>query len=62
MRINTVEEPMKYKEHRGFNEAEHREFNDSSEHSRKQNNDSEIVSFSQVLKEVKRARKYLYSK
>ena len=62
MRINTVAEPMKYNEHRGFNEAEHREFNNSNEHSRKENNDSKIVSFSQVLKEVKRARKYLNSK
>jgi anti-sigma28 factor (negative regulator of flagellin synthesis) len=53
VRINEVVGPMKYNEHRGFN--------DTSEHNKKQNNSNENVSFSEVLKRVKRAKEHLYS-
>jgi len=61
MKINAAVEPMKYNEHRGFNDSEYRDFKNMIEHNGKQNND-ENVSFSEILKQVKRVKKHLYSK
>jgi hypothetical protein len=44
MRINAIVEPMKYNEHGRFD--------DTSEHSKKQNNTNENVPFSEVLKQA----------
>ena len=57
MKINSIAKPVKYSEHRRFNDTEHRGFNDKSEHNRKQNNSSEKLSFAEVLKEVKRSKR-----
>jgi hypothetical protein len=46
MRINAVLEPLKYNEHR--------KFNDKSEHNTKQNNNNVNVSFKEILKQAKR--------
>lgn len=52
MRISAAAEPMKYNEHRGFNDTEHRDFNNMSEHNGKENNE-ENIPFSEVLKKAK---------
>lgn len=54
MRINAVVEPMKYNEHR--------EFNDTTEHNEKSNKDNEDATFFEILKQTIKVKEYLYSK
>ena len=62
MRINIVVGPMKYNEHRGYNDSEHRGRNNTSVHNGKQNNDNMKMTFSEILKQAKTVKNNLYSK
>ena len=53
---------MKYNEHRGYNDSEHRGRTNTSVHNGKQNNDNVKMTFSEILKQAKTGKNNLYSK
>jgi hypothetical protein len=62
VRINIVVGPMKYNEHRGFNDSEHRGGTNTSVHNGKQDNENLKMTFSEILKQVKTVNNNLYSR